>query len=161
MKRFIIAFVIILCLPCISFAHSGGTDDSGGHNSPTGYHYHHGYPAHSHAGGCPYDYNDATDGYNYTHKVTAVERAEETSPSRLSYIKEYALKGLYYCACGYGIFLALSLIVSGIGHVTKSTLLETAGEFIFSIAGFFMMLPIAIFIYPPELIKWIKRKISK
>ena len=62
MKRFIISFIIILFLPCISFAHSGGTDDSGGHNSPTGYHYHHGHPAHSHSGGvCPYNYDDATE----------------------------------------------------------------------------------------------------
>ena len=70
MKRFIFSFIIILCLPCISFAHSGRTDSSGGHhdyNNVSGlgsYHYHHGYSAHLHVDGvCPYDDTSNSSGY--------------------------------------------------------------------------------------------------
>lgn len=60
----IVSIFLILCLNVSAYAHGGKTDSNGGHtDSSTGeYHYHHGYPAHSHPGGvCPYDYNDATD----------------------------------------------------------------------------------------------------
>ena len=49
----------MLCL--LQFLHlflliAGRTDSNGGHNSSTGYHYHHGYPAHQHTNGlCPYE----------------------------------------------------------------------------------------------------------
>lgn len=57
MRRIILfSLLILLCFPAASFAHSGGTDASDGHNSPNGYHYHHGYPAHIHYHNiCPYD----------------------------------------------------------------------------------------------------------
>ena len=45
-----------LLVPCV--AHSGGTDENGGHyDRSTGeYHYHHGKPAHQHPNGeCPYE----------------------------------------------------------------------------------------------------------
>jgi hypothetical protein len=49
---------VLMALPIMAFGHSGRTDSSGGHNDRkygTGYHYHHGYPAHQHTGGvCPY-----------------------------------------------------------------------------------------------------------
>lgn len=65
MKKVITFAVILLCCFCISAsAHSGGTDERGGHyDSATGeYHYHHGYPAHQHVDGeCPYDFNDLTN----------------------------------------------------------------------------------------------------
>ena len=62
MKKVANVFLIMLLMPSIVFAHSGGTDASGGHNSPTGYHYHHGYSAHQHTDGiCPYEFNDATE----------------------------------------------------------------------------------------------------
>lgn len=74
MKRKIIkgifAVVVILCLSIlfgqIVLAHPGGTDEYGGHyDRETGwYHYHHGYPPHSHKDGvCPYDFDDKT-GWN-------------------------------------------------------------------------------------------------
>lgn len=74
MKRKIIkgifAVVVILCLSIlfgqIVLAHPGGTDEYGGHyDRETGwYHYHHGYPPHSHTNGtCPYDFDDKT-GWN-------------------------------------------------------------------------------------------------
>lgn len=73
MKRFIITFIFIMCLPSVSFAHQGRTDDAGGHHdydneSNLGsYHYHHGYEAHLHTDGiCPYDYDDTT-GSSYAY----------------------------------------------------------------------------------------------
>lgn len=62
--------LLLVAAVCLSvtvsvFAHSGGTDSSGGHtNHSTGeYHYHHGYPAHQHSDmdgdgelDCPYDF---------------------------------------------------------------------------------------------------------
>ena len=64
MKKFIIFIALVLCLPCSSFAHPGGTDESGGHydRSDGTYHYHHGYSAHQHTDGyCPYDFDDNVD----------------------------------------------------------------------------------------------------
>ena len=58
-----LSMIIILVMCVSSAAHSGRTDENGGHrNSSTGeYHYHHGYPAHQHENGiCPYDYDDKT-----------------------------------------------------------------------------------------------------
>lgn len=62
MKRKILSavalLIAILCIPAaVAFAHSGGTDENGGHwdHSTGTYHYHHGYPAHQHPNGvCPY-----------------------------------------------------------------------------------------------------------
>ncbi len=64
MKRKLL-FVLLLLLTsfCVtSYAHPGKVDSNGGHynNTTDEYHYHHGYPAHSHVGGCPYDYDDNT-----------------------------------------------------------------------------------------------------
>jgi len=65
MKKYIsLLFILFLIVPSISFGHSGGTDANGGHNSSTGYHYHHGYPEHQHINGqCPYEFDDKT-GWN-------------------------------------------------------------------------------------------------
>ncbi len=60
-----IAVVITATFPVL--AHSGRTDENGGHlNHATGeYHYHHGYPAHQHENGvCPYDFDDKTGQYS-------------------------------------------------------------------------------------------------
>lgn len=64
-KKYIALLLIILfAIPAVSFGHSGKTDANGGHNSDTGYHYHHGYPPHQHENGqCPYDFDDKT-GWN-------------------------------------------------------------------------------------------------
>lgn len=59
----VVAFLLALLIPILGLAHSGKTDENGGHyDSSTGeYHYHHGYPAHHHPGGvCPYDFDDQT-----------------------------------------------------------------------------------------------------
>ncbi|MBQ8893426.1 MAG: YHYH domain-containing protein [Clostridia bacterium] len=57
-------FLLLTLLPISLSAHGGKTDGRGGHydNSTGEYHYHHGYPAHTHTGGeCPYDFVDKTD----------------------------------------------------------------------------------------------------
>ena len=80
MKKFAIVITMILLLPCISFAHSGGTDENGGHyNRSTGsYHYHHGYPAHSHENGCPYSYkNNTDDHYTPSNKKSNTKSKEQ------------------------------------------------------------------------------------
>ena len=62
-KILLLILVFCLTLSATALAHPGATDGNGGHRvSGTGeYHYHHGYPAHDHAGGtCPYDFDDKT-----------------------------------------------------------------------------------------------------
>lgn len=43
---FLMLILSLLAIP--ASAHGGRTDGKGGHNSSSGYHYHHGYPAHDH-----------------------------------------------------------------------------------------------------------------
>jgi hypothetical protein len=77
MKKYIILLSLLLLLPTASYAHSGGTDGNGGHNSSTGYHYHHGYPAHQHENGqCPYEFDDKT-GWNSGSSTEAEEKTDD------------------------------------------------------------------------------------
>lgn len=65
-------------------AHQGRTDANGGHNSSSGYHYHHGYPAHQHTNGkCPYNYDDKTN-----HQSGNTSNKSESSVSTSSKPKE-------------------------------------------------------------------------
>ena len=60
----ILVIVLLISVPFPVFAHSGGTDEYGGHyvDGTSEYHYHHGWPAHDHDGGeCPYDFVDNVD----------------------------------------------------------------------------------------------------
>ena len=60
----ILATALLMLIPLPAAAHSGGTDESGGHyDSSTGeYHYHHGYSAHEHVDGeCVFDFDDNVD----------------------------------------------------------------------------------------------------
>lgn len=60
-NRFFLLLVLCMILPLSVSAHSGRTDANGGHRSDSGYHYHHGYPAHQHTNGqCPYNLDDRT-----------------------------------------------------------------------------------------------------
>ena len=68
MRRIIIVLFCIMLMTSllvpVVYAHPGKTDSNGGHyDRDSGeYHYHHGYPAHSHTNGkCPYDFDDKTD----------------------------------------------------------------------------------------------------
>ena len=57
--RVLTTVVCVMLLVLTAFAHPGRTDSDGGHsdNINGGYHYHHGYPAHSHDNGkCHYEH---------------------------------------------------------------------------------------------------------
>ena len=73
------AIVTAVLLPVTVSAHGGRTDSQGGHNSPDGYHYHHGYPAHQHDGGhCPYNFDDKT---NHSGSSKDTKKAETSAKS--------------------------------------------------------------------------------
>jgi hypothetical protein len=94
-KKICIATLILACfllyVPLIS-AHSGRTDENGGHyDSGTGkYHYHHGYSAHDHYDmdgdgdkDCPYNFKDKTgwnSGNSTTNKTTGSYSSSYTTP---------------------------------------------------------------------------------
>ena len=68
MKKLLPVILVLLFIPAVAFAHSGGTDANGGHhdyNNVSGlgdYHYHHGYGPHLHPNGiCPYDNAPSSD----------------------------------------------------------------------------------------------------
>lgn len=64
MKRFItITIILILCTTTPIFAHAGRTDTNGGHDSPDGYHYHHGEVAHQHINGLCHFVPQSDDDY--------------------------------------------------------------------------------------------------
>lgn len=96
MKKVVAVLVSIFLLLLIPFnvsAHPGGTDDKGGHyDTYTGkYHYHHGYPAHSHEGGtCPYDYKDNTK--PKTNTKTNINPKKEEVPDKSSEQTETPVK---------------------------------------------------------------------
>lgn len=88
-----VCIVICLSLSFVVFAHSGGTDVSGGHfdNSTGEYHYHHGYPAHQHRDidgngslDCPYLFKDKTDS-----DTVRPETPKETAKAKK--IKDYLI----------------------------------------------------------------------
>lgn len=69
MLIFLSGFFIFIYLTLPSYAHPGSTDQNGGHHDlrTNDYHYHHGYPAHSHVDvnndgktDCPYNFIDQT-----------------------------------------------------------------------------------------------------
>jgi len=81
MKRFVLILLLFYFTVMTAFAHGGSTDEYGGHvDWDNGeYHYHHGYPAHSHDGGyCPYRsgssvQSSATSLPTYAEKIIAVD----------------------------------------------------------------------------------------
>ena len=83
MKVFLSIFFAIFV--CHIFAHSGGTDSDGGHfNRSTGdYHYHHGYPPHSHENGCPYDYDD--DGHKAKSRTSHLDNVYQKTLGEAQY----------------------------------------------------------------------------
>jgi hypothetical protein len=85
---------LLLCVPALPvFAHTGKTDANGGHyDSATGeYHYHHGYPAHSHWDmdgdgviDCPHDFDDQTN-----HNDSNPTSSDDTRSDGLTYTDGY------------------------------------------------------------------------
>lgn len=101
MKRILLVFFCAMLLTCPVSAHPGRTDSSGGHyDRSTGeYHYHHGYPAHQHAGGiCEYNFDDQTGrrsgSSNSTAKSTTVSdlEAEISRLETRNHFLEYELE---------------------------------------------------------------------
>lgn len=94
MKRYIFLFfaVVALLFTCTFsvFAHSGRTDENGGHyDSSTGeYHYHHGWPPHDHIDGeCPYDFEDNVDhGRDNSSKSNSKKDNTPNAPLWLQYV---------------------------------------------------------------------------
>ena len=69
-------FFLLFAFSSTTLAHSGRTDENGGHyDRSTGeYHYHHGYPAHQHEDGiCPYDFDDRTGWDSGSHSVSVTD----------------------------------------------------------------------------------------
>ena len=107
MRKKVAIFLLLLILLCIpAAAHSGGTDENGGHidHSTGEYHYHHGYPAHQHDGGvCPYNFVDksgSTSGSGSKNSGSAV-KAPEIQKQR---------KGEQDNGISTGVFVTLSII---------------------------------------------------
>ncbi|MDE6477067.1 MAG: YHYH domain-containing protein, partial [Mycoplasmoidaceae bacterium] len=104
--------IIILTICTVAFAHSGKTDEDGGHydNSAGEYHYHHGYPAHQHENGiCPYDYNDNTD-YRYPNSKNNIvnENSNESKlsqPVKIGFIVTISI--ILFCVLSYILFLVM------------------------------------------------------
>lgn len=107
MRKKVAIFLLLLILLCIpAAAHSGGTDENGGHidHSTGEYHYHHGYPAHQHDGGvCPYNFVDksgSTSGSGSKSSGSAVKAPAVQKQS----------KGEQDNGISTGVFVTLSII---------------------------------------------------
>lgn len=123
-KYYFYVFIIILfmaLLPVAAFAHPGSTDSNGGHidHSTGGYHYHHGYPAHSHYDmdgdnkkDCPYNFDDQTS--KNTGSSSHSSGKKNISPSDA----EEGIESKIEASIGYGIFLPF-LIYIPLSYVSK------------------------------------------
>lgn len=104
MLLFVLSLTIIISTICTAaFAHSGKTDEDGGHydNSTGEYHYHHGYPAHQHENGmCPYDYNDNTN-YQYSNS----KESKLSQPIKIGIIVTISI--IVFCVLSYILFLVM------------------------------------------------------
>ena len=106
MKKLLPIILVVLLMPTIALARSGGTDANGGHhdyNNVSGlgdYHYHHGYGPHLHPNGvCPYDNvssgdlptsSDTIDTDSYTDGYVAP--VEESYTMTESELQDYVLQ---------------------------------------------------------------------
>ena len=121
-KKYITLLLIILfAIPAVSFGHPGNTDGNGGHNSSTGYHYHHGYPEHQHINGqCPYDFDDKTgqnsgsstdyndnNNDNNNQYIASAEPADNPLVDAISYLLMFAMYGLIIWAFIMVIIIAI------------------------------------------------------
>ncbi len=117
-----VALMVAVLLSGTALAHSGGTDSEGGHyDSETGeYHYHHGWPAHSHEDtdgdgepDCPYDFVDATEWHSSTEKSTPTP-TEEPRPTdnaeRLSGFKTFLTWAAWISAAFLVLLMGFAVI---------------------------------------------------
>ena len=133
-KAVILFSFAALCLCTFASAHSGRTDEAGGHyDRSTGeYHYHHGKPAHQHPNGiCPYDYDDRTkpnaniDNHNDNDKPDGWVYKENKSAS--DYIQLIVL----LLICGVFIFVPGCALMSIPTHVIPNG----SARVVFSVIG--------------------------
>lgn len=109
-----LCFIALLSVLAISVsAHGGRTDSNGGHNSSSGYHYHHGYPAHSHydmdgdgKNDCPYDFDDKTDHSNRGNSDNESSKREEITEKKTA----GSIVGSIFKILGYSILAILFLM---------------------------------------------------
>lgn len=157
MRKKAAIFLLLLILLCIpAAAHSGGTDENGGHidHSTGEYHYHHGYPAHQHDGGvCPYNFVDksgSTSGGSGSSKSSGsavkAPAAQKQSKDELSGI-EAALA-----------VLGIAFVFSSLPTIGLATIIErnfTAPrkvKVMLTAASFELVTAIGILIIAPDLL---------
>lgn len=159
-KKFLIFLSILVLLLMPVYAHSGRTDENGGHyNHSTGeYHYHHGYPAHQHINGvCPYDFDDQTgatsggrsrsnsSGSNSSVPVPSKTKVKEPlEPTALEAI--IAILGIAV------VFSSLPTLFASI-YIDKNFNLGHKGKAILTAITFELITTVWCLIITPELIK--------
>lgn len=123
-RHFLIAFAVCSLLTVPANAHSGGTDENGGHYDGGDYHYHHGYSAHDHYDmdgdgdiDCPYDFRDNVDhnrGESYSGGASSNRSAKTTSeekPGVALTILQVVLYIIAFCiAVCYGVPMVLMVL---------------------------------------------------
>ena len=75
--------VFVLALPI--YAHKGNTDSNGGHydRESGSYHYHHGYPAHSHTNGvCPYEKSNVKYNPNVNGGISGNQQSSSSTKKK-------------------------------------------------------------------------------
>lgn len=101
MKRFTLALSLLLVLTffATASAHTGGTDEYGGHvdHSTGEYHYHHGEPAHYHTNGiCPYTLSPETTKAPSRSYSSENKNSDTSSSDDFSLFKILAIGALLY-----------------------------------------------------------------
>jgi hypothetical protein len=103
----VIFILLIIVTPILSYAHSGRTDSNGGHynHSDGSYHYHHGYPEHSHPNGkCPYrseNTDNSENEYDYEEESSTFWDALKSIFSVIwNFISAALVSGFYSFAVG-------------------------------------------------------------
>lgn len=122
---FSVLFVSLTLVSINVFAHSGGTDGKGGHydHSYGTYHYHHGYPAHSHPNGeCPY--------YSNSDQTTSNDNDNDNGfeGSVLYWIGHYIVRVVYALFLGIPTGFFLGVIAAVIINIFSS---DTSGDGMF------------------------------
>lgn len=108
MRKIAIFLLLLVFLSIPAAAHSGGTDENGGHidHSTGEYHYHHGYPAHQHDGGvCPYNYADKSGSTSGSNGSGNGSRSAVKVPPPKKQSKDEQDDGI-----STGVFVTLSII---------------------------------------------------
>lgn len=90
MKKIITFFIICISMFTVIYAHSGKTDNNGGHyDDSTGeYHYHHGHSAHQHQNGiCPYETSSNNEEVEEVSTDTELKISSDDNISEIDNLK--------------------------------------------------------------------------